>query len=215
MLVLSALWLSLASAAAHPDTIPPPAASREPMDSMAAIAIPPASIPTTASAPPPGAGTLARPSADRAQGRPKVIELSDWYYRRLTIHRWVAYGTLPIFAAQWAAGQRLYDDSRDAPTWAKTTHRVGATALAAGFTVNTVTGLWNLWDSRAVEQGRVLRTIHGVSILVADGLFTYAGAKLSDQAEQSADKRRQHRTIALSAMALTTVSGVAMKLWNR
>jgi hypothetical protein len=52
-------------------------------------------------------------------------------------------------------------------------------------------------------------------MLVADGLFTYAGAKLSDEAEQSADKRRQHRTIALSAVALSTASGIAMKIWNK
>ena len=57
----------------------------------------------------------------------------------------------------------------------RTTHRVGATLLAGGFTVNTVTGVWNLWESRSVAQGRALRTVHGISMLVADGLFTYAG----------------------------------------
>lgn len=199
MLVLGALCLSLAFAAATPDTLPVAPAN----DSAAVAAATPAS------------SKLGRLRADSAQGRPKPVELGDWYYRRLTIHRWVAFGTLPVFAAQWAAGQRLYDDSRDAPTWAKTTHRVGATLLAGGFTVNTVTGLWNAWDSRSVKQGRALRTLHGLSILVADGMFTYAGAKLSDEAEQSSAKRREHRTIALSAMALTTVSGVAMKLWNK
>jgi hypothetical protein len=152
---------------------------------------------------------------DTVRKRPKVVEVSEWYSRRLTIHRYVAYGTLPVFAAQWAAGKRLYDDSRAAPQWAKTTHRVGATTLAAGFTVNTVTGLWNLWESRSVEQGRVLRTVHALTILGADAAFTYAGVKLSDEAENSIDKRRQHRTVALSAMAVTTVSGLAMKLWNR
>src|SRR6185312_161397 len=85
--------------------------------------------------------------------RPKAVEVSDWYGRRLTIHRYVAYSTLPVFAAQWAAGKRLYDQSRAAPTWAKTTHRVGATYLAGAFTVNTVTGAWNWWDSRSAPQG--------------------------------------------------------------
>jgi hypothetical protein len=153
--------------------------------------------------------------SDTVRKRPKAIEVSDWYSRRLTIHRYVAYGTLPVFGAQWMAGKRLYDDSRDAPAWAKTTHRVGATVLAGAFTVNTVTGVWNLWDSRSVKQGRVLRTAHAIAMLGADAAFTYAGAKLSDEAEQSADKRRLHRTIALSAMAVTTVSGIAMKFWNR
>jgi hypothetical protein len=154
-------------------------------------------------------------AADTVRKRRKAVELSEWYSRRLTIHRYVAYGTLPVFAAQWAAGKRLFDESKEAPTWAKTTHRVGATALAAGFTVNTVTGLWNLWDSRSQESGRALRIAHGLTILVADAAFTYAGARLSEEAEQSIAKRRQHRTVALSAMALTTISGMAMKLFNK
>jgi hypothetical protein len=153
--------------------------------------------------------------ADTVRKRRKAIEVSEWYGRRLTIHRYVAFATIPVFAAQWVAGDQLYDKSRDAPTWAKTTHRVGATTLAAMFTVNTVTGAWNWWDSRSVPQGRVLRTMHALSILGADAAFTYAGAKLSDEAENSASKRRQHKTVALSAMGVTVASGLMMKLWNR
>ena len=152
---------------------------------------------------------------DTPRARPRVIEVSDWYARRLTIHRYTAYGTIPVFAAQWIAGKKLYDESRAAPTWAKTVHRAGATALAGMFTVNTVTGLWNWWDSRMLAQGRVLRTIHAFSMLTADAAFTYAGAKLSNEAETDASKRRLHRTVALSAMGLTMISGTAMKLWNR
>ena len=152
---------------------------------------------------------------DTPRARPRVIEVSDWYSRRLTIHRYTAYGTIPVFAAQWIAGKKLYDESRAAPTWAKTVHRAGATALAGMFTVNTVTGLWNWWDSRTLAQGRVFRTLHAFSMLTADAAFTYAGAKLSNEAETDASKRRLHRTVALSAMGLTMVSGTAMKLWNR
>jgi len=153
--------------------------------------------------------------ADTPRARPRVVEVSDWYSRRLTIHRYTAYGTIPVFAAQWIAGTRLYNESRAAPTWAKTVHRAGATTLAGMFTVNTVTGLWNWWDSRMVAQGRVLRTVHVFSMLAADAAFTYAGAKLSNEAETDASKRRLHRTVALSAMGLTVVSGTVMKLWNR
>jgi hypothetical protein len=147
--------------------------------------------------------------------RKKAVQVSEWYGRRLTIHRYVAYSTIPVFAAQWVAGQRLYDDSKAAPTWVKTTHRVGASYLAAAFTVNTVTGAWNWWEGRSTEEGRVLRTIHALTMIGADAAFTYAGAKLSEEAEGSADKRRQHRTVALSAMGVTVASGIAMKLWNR
>ncbi len=147
--------------------------------------------------------------------RPKVVEVSDWYGRRLTIHRYVFYGTIPVFALQWAAGKQLFDKSRDAPTWAKTTHRAGATALAGMFTVNTVTGAWNWWDSRAVPQGKVLRTVHALTMIAVDAAFTYTGAKLSNEAEESAPKRREHRTVALYAMGVTVISGAAMKIWNR
>jgi hypothetical protein len=141
--------------------------------------------------------------------------VSEWYSRRLTIHRYGSYATIPVFAAQYLAGKQLYDKSRDAPDWAKTTHRVGATALAGIFTVNTVTGVWNLWDSRAAPQGRALRYAHAVLMLTADAGFTYAGAKLSNEAEMSADKRKLHRSIALSSIGATAFSGVMMKILNR
>lgn len=147
--------------------------------------------------------------------RPKVVVLSDWYYRRLLVHRVVAYATIPVFALQWAAGDQLYRKGSDAPTWAKSMHRAGATTLAGMFTVNTVTGLWNLWDSRSVPQNRALRTVHALTMLAADGAFTYAGVKLSEEAETSTSKRQLHRTIALSAMGVTVLSGLAMKIWNR
>jgi hypothetical protein len=83
------------------------------------------------------------------------------------------------------------------------------------FTVNTITGAWNWWDSRTVKQGRAFRTIHALTMLGTDAAFTYAGAKLSNEAETNSDKRRLHRTIALSAMGVTVASEVAMKLWNK
>jgi len=147
--------------------------------------------------------------------RRRAIEISEWYSRRLTIHRYVAYATIPIFALQYAAGNQLYTKGAGAPTWAKTMHRVGATALAGMFTVNTVTGAWNWWDSRSAPQGRVLRTVHALTMLGADAAFTYAGAKLSNEAETSGDKRRLHRTIALASMGVSIASGLAMKIMNR
>jgi len=153
--------------------------------------------------------------ADTPRVRPRAVEVSDWYGRRLEIHRALSYSVIPVFGVQWFAGERIYKHGNEAPDWAKTTHRAGATALAGIFTVNTVTGLWNLWDSRHTPQGRTLRTVHALTMLAADAGFTYAGAKLSKDAETDFNKRRQHRTLALSSMALTAVSGLAMKLYNK
>ena len=77
------------------------------------------------------------------------------------------------------------------------------------FTLNTVTGLWNLWESRNAPQGRTRRTAHALLMLASDAGFTYAGARLSEQAENSVDKRRAHRLWAYGSMA-TALTGVAV-----
>lgn len=64
------------------------------------------------------AGLVATPS-DTVRRRPKPVEVSEWYSRRLTIHRDVAYATIPVFAVQYAAGEQLYKKSSAAPTWAR------------------------------------------------------------------------------------------------
>ena len=70
---------------------------------------------------------------------------------------------LPVPAV---AGNQIFPDPQHAPDWAKTTHRVGATSLAGVFTVNTVTGLWNLWDSRHAPGG-TRRTVHALLMLAS------------------------------------------------
>lgn len=153
------------------------------------------------------------PPVDTVRVRPRAVEVSDWYERRLRVHRYGSYAMYPLFALETVAGNQLYSEQRDAPVWAKTGHRVGATGLAVVFGVNTVTGLWNLWDSRDVPAGRARRTVHALFMLASDAGFAYAGARLAEQAEQSADKRREHRTLAYISMG-TALTGVGlMLLW--
>jgi hypothetical protein len=146
--------------------------------------------------------------------RRKSIEVSEWYDRRLRIHRYGAYAMIPLFAFQAAAGNELYHKGSGADGWARNGHRVGATALATVFGVNTVTGLWNLWDSRAAEQGRTRRTIHTLLMLASDAGFAYAGIKLSEDAEQSADARRKHRNLAYTSMGVAITGAGMMVLWR-
>lgn len=140
--------------------------------------------------------------------------MSEWYERRLTLHRRLAYATLPLFAFQYAAGMQIWDKGASAPEWARTGHRVGAAAIAGVFAANVVTGTWNWLDSRDVAEGRVRRTVHGLSMLVASAGFTYAGAVLSQQAETDPDKRRLHRTVALTSIGITVTSAAMMKFFN-
>lgn len=172
------------------DTLPPSAASLE------------REVPSLA-------GPLA--SVDTTRRRPRAVEVSDAYAVRLRIHRLGSFAMYPLFASETVAGRQIFTDPRNAPTWAKTTHRVAATGLALVFTSNTVTGLWNLWESRAAPQGRTRRTLHALLMLASDAGFTYAGARLSEQAETSLEKRREHRAWAYGSMA-TALAGVGVML---
>ncbi|PYP81581.1 MAG: hypothetical protein DMD35_00995 [Gemmatimonadetes bacterium] len=146
--------------------------------------------------------------------RRKSIEVSEWYERRLRIHRYGAYAMIPLFVFQAAAGNELYQKGSGADGWARNGHRIGATGLATVFGVNTVTGLWNLWDSRVVEQGRTRRTLHALLMLASDAGFAYAGIKLSEDAEQSADARRKHRNTAYASMGVALTGAGMMVLWR-
>ncbi len=150
----------------------------------------------------------------RRRPRPRAIELSDAYYSRLAIHRDMSYAIYPLFAGEYVFGRRLWAESRNAPTWAITGHRVFATALVGVFAVNTVTGLWNLWDSRNVPDHRTMRIVHTLTMLIADGAFSYAGSTVATQAQNSLAKRQLHRTITISAMGLTLASSLMMTFFN-
>lgn len=147
--------------------------------------------------------------------RVKAVEVSEWYSRRLTLHRRLAYTTLPLFAFQFAAGDQIWEKGPQAPAWARKGHRIGAATIATVFTVNTVTGVWNLWDSRGVEEGRARRYLHATTMLLADAGFTYAGAFLSEQAETDLDKRELHKKVALSSIVVALGSGIIMRFANR
>lgn len=147
--------------------------------------------------------------------RPQAVEVSDSYERRLTVHRRLAYATLPLFAFQYAAGSQIWDRGAAAPAWARTGHRIGAATIAGVFVANVVTGSMNYWESRGVEEGRALRTVHALSMLAATAGFTWAGAVLSEQAETDFEKRRLHRTVALTSIGITVSSGVLMRILNR
>src|SRR5439155_9138831 len=68
--------------------------------------------------------------------RRRAVEYSDWYYRRLLLHRWLSYAELPVFAAEYALGQRLIS-SNSQPEWVKPAHESAAGVLGGLFAVNT------------------------------------------------------------------------------
>ena len=144
--------------------------------------------------------------------RVKSIEYSDAYYTRLKIHRVASYAELPLFATEYILGERLLREERTGfpSSGLKSAHTTVALGLGALFTINTVTGVWNLWDSRDDPSGRTRRLIHSIAMLGADAGFALAGAS-GGGARDSQSDANHHRTIAISSMALAT-AGTAM-MW--
>lgn len=158
---------------------------------------------------------LTSDTVTRKRPRPRAIEYSDAYYTRLRIHHLASFTELPLFAAEYVLGQRLLNEERTGfPSQGlKTAHTAVALGLGALFTLNTVTGGWNLWESRKDPAGRTLRLLHSAAMLGADAGFAWAGAS-GGSAKHTLAGANQHRTIAISSIALATVGTAMMWLFH-
>jgi hypothetical protein len=156
--------------------------------------------------------TAAPSDTPQVRRRPRSVEYSDAYYTRLTIHRIGSYTMLPLVASEWYLGNRLLNGG-DVPSWTKSTHVGVATAIGVLFTVNTVTGAWNAWDSRHDPSGRTRRYLHTGLMLAADAGFAWAGL-VADEAGHGGDDARRHRDIALASIGVSTVGTALMWFWK-
>jgi hypothetical protein len=145
-------------------------------------------------------------------GRPRVVEYSDWYARRLTIHRLGSYVMLPLFGAEYLLGQRLINGT-NVPGWVKPAHVAVAYGVGALFVSNTVTGLWNAWDARHDPADRTRRYLHAALMLGADAGFAYTGTIAGD-AKRTLAGRDRHRNAALISMGISTAGTALMWFWR-
>jgi hypothetical protein len=179
-------------------------------DSAATPATPVASVAAVAT------GALLAPAMDTVpRRRPRAVEVSDGYATRLRVHRLASYTLIPLFAAQSIAGNQMYQSGGPTPGWAKSMHSVGAGGLGALFTINTVTGVWNLWETRSQSEGRTRRLLHGGLLLASDAGFAYAGIKLGPDATRSGERRREHRRVAYISMSGALLGYATMLIGNR
>jgi hypothetical protein len=155
--------------------------------------------------------TLPVSPVDTQPRRRHAIEYSEWYSRRLTIHRLGSYTMLPLFAGEYVLGNQLLHGNEGSGM--KAAHVAVATGIGALFTVNTVTGAWNLWDSRSDPAGRTRRTLHAITLLASDAGFLWTGA-IADQAKRSDANARRHRNVALGSIGVATLGTAMMWFWK-
>ncbi|MDB4877527.1 MAG: hypothetical protein JWM41_3973 [Gemmatimonadetes bacterium] len=151
------------------------------------------------------------PAADTVRRRPRAVSYSDWYYRRLQIHRWGSYVELPLFAGEYWLGNKLISRTETPGSWVKPTHAGVAGALGALFAVNTVTGVWNLYESRQSTDDRALVWSHSALMLASDAGFAITGL-LAGDAHNTTRGADRHRNAALVSMGLATAGTALMWL---
>lgn len=162
-------------------------------------------------------------AADAPQ-RPRAIEYSEAYHVRLTIHKVASFATLPLFVAEYILGQKLYTSEVNltpVSQSARSAHRTVAAGVAGLFAVNTVTGAWNLWDSRKTKEGALRRYLHSGLMFLADAGFVATGLTAPHGSRRFLiapatlqSQRRTHRTIAMASMGTALASYAMMFIWK-
>ena len=159
-----------------------------------------------------GARTPVLLLGDATQQRPRAVDYSDWYERRLTIHRMGSYVELPLFAAEYVLGQRLLTGTNVSSS-IRSAHGALAGGLGVLFAVNTLTGGWNFWDSRRDNTGATRRLLHSLLMLGADAGFAVAG-QMADDSGESVGAADRHRNAALVSIGLASAGTLMMWLWK-
>ena len=164
----------------------------------------------------------AAPVTDAAQrARPRVVEYSDAYRLRRKIHEYASFATLPLFGAELALGQSLYNNTPSDQSSRRGVHAALGAGIMGLFAVNTVTGAWNLFgEGRKDPHGRTLRLVHGLLMMAADAGFV--ATSLSGPNSRSfrhaltyeADKAT-HRNLAVASISVGTAGYLLMLFGNR
>ena len=158
---------------------------------------------------------LAPDRPDRAQ-RPRAVVYSDLYYTRLKIHRIASYATLPLFVGEFIVGEQLYHNGPTGDQSLLGLHKALAAGVDGLFAVNTVTGLWNLWDSRHDTEGRTRRWLHSGLMIAADIGFVATGALAPNRRSYSngTSNASAHQAVAIASMSAALGSYLMMLLWK-
>ncbi|MGB7211241.1 MAG: hypothetical protein WBC97_01320 [Gemmatimonadales bacterium] len=184
------------------------------------VMAPVVAIDTAATLPPritvtPIPALLAPERAGEAQ-RPRAIVYSDFYYTRLKIHKIASYATLPLFIGEFIVGEKLYQNGPTGDQSLLGLHKALATGVDGLFAINTVTGAWNLWDSRHDTEGRTRRWIHSALMIASDIGFVATGALAPNRRlyTSGTSNAGAHQTVAIASMTAALGSYLMMLIWK-
>jgi hypothetical protein len=154
------------------------------------------------------------PSVEAPQEqRPVAIEYSDAHETRAKIHKYASWATLPLLGAELVLGEKLYNDPNSLTSNLRGVHGAVGAGLIGFFGVQSVTGVWNLVESRHAP-GHTKRLVHGLLMLAAEGgmvaaAATAPGHNRNDLINFDAN-RSTHRTVAVVSIGVGTAGYLLM-----
>jgi hypothetical protein len=144
-----------------------------------------------------------------------AIEHSEAYQMRKKIHKYASFATLPLFAAELALGQALYNTPANLGG-KRAAHGIVGAGILGLFAVNTVTGAWNMFGEDRKDPGdRTLRLVHGLLMMAAD-----VGIVVTSRSGPNSRSLRQaltfettkvtHRNMAIASVSVGTAGYLIM-----
>jgi hypothetical protein len=161
------------------------------------------------------AANAAAPAADAQDtARPVAVEYSDAHLMRGKIHKYASFATLPLFAAEFALGQSLYNDPQSQNSSKRGIHGAVGAGLIALFAANSVTGVWNLLDEDGKTPGHTRRLVHGLIMLAAEGGLVASAASAPGHGRGELVNvdtgKSTHRNIAIASISVGTAGYLLM-----
>ena len=157
----------------------------------------------------------ALPPQAPAPAPPPSTPYTHAYEVRKDIHKYASYATLPLFAAEFALGEALPNEPGHSGS-TKGLHAAVGAGLVGLFFANTVTGGWNLWQSRHEKEHRTPRMIHSFLMIGANAGFvaTWASAPSQHNAATFDQDRTRHRNLAIASIGVGT-AGYLLAIFGR
>jgi len=145
--------------------------------------------------------------------RPVAIEYSDAHETRAKIHKYASWATLPLMGAEFALGEKLYNDANSETDSLRGVHGAVGAGLIGLFGVNSVTGLWNLLESNQAP-GHTKRLVHGIMMLAAEGGLVASAASAPGHSRLGTidTNKATHRDIAFVSIGVGTAGYLLMLL---
>jgi len=153
-------------------------------------------------------------TAGSAQSTPKSFSFSKGYLTRWKIHKYASIATLPLVVSEVIVGEKL-DDSTDGDSFSSA-HSALAAGIGVLFGVESVTGIWNMLESRKnPSPGRGKQLFHGILMLAADAGFVATAALAPDNGDDEPGVRNDastHRAVAYASLGVAAFSYIYMLL---